>query len=401
MDNTNRREYVYHMLRWLWLTTKNGISSAKITMLLEYFESVDEIYAAKSYNHVPGLNEKDKAALMNKDLDRAKRTAKKSAKINTRIIAFDSELYPEMLKNIDIPPYVLYVQGSMPRFDEILTIGVVGTRESSDYGRAVTNEICSDLARAGVITVGGLARGIDSVGAWATLDAGGTAVGVVGNGLDIAYPTENTELIQEITEKGCIISEYPPGSPPLRTHFPERNRIIAGLSRGLLVTEAPRNSGSLITANCAHSSGRDVFAVPRSVTDTVFLGTNDLIQRGAKLINCAEDIICEYPYAKRLSVEAPPPDAKKHTYEPREDKSPPKIKIIPKTKAKTIDNEKYAKLNDTEKAIINTLKIKDMQIDEIIRELDMPAGELNIRLLKLEISGLIKKLPGSVYQLNA
>lgn len=399
MDNTDRREYINHMLRWLWLTTKNGISPGKITMLLEYFESVDEIYEAKSYNHVRGLSEKDKSALMNKDLDKAKRTAEKSAKINTRIIAFDSLLYPEILKNTDIPPYVLYVQGSMPKFDEILAIGVVGTRDSSEYGRIVTNEICSDLAEAGVITVGGLARGIDSVGAWATLDAGGTAVGVVGNGLDIAYPPENEELIQEITEKGCIISEYPPGSPPYRAHFPVRNRIIAGLSRGVLVTDAPRQSGSLITAKYAHDSGRDVFAVPRSIMDTEFLGTNDLIQRGAKLTNCAEDIICEYPYAKRLSVEAPPPDSKKHTYEPHKDKST--IKIVPKTKDKTIDNEKYAKLNDAEKAIINTLKIKDMQIDEIIRELDMSAGEINTRLIKLEISGLIKKLPGSVYQLNA
>lgn len=375
-----------HILYWLWLTTKQGITPAKITILMEYFETIESVYISKSFNNIYGITDLDKNKLCDKDLSNAKRVVEKIAKLNAKIVVFDDENYPELLKNIPNPPYVLYIQGAVPELDKVLTIGVVGTRKTTDYGRIVTERICRDLAKDGVVTVGGLAKGIDAVGAWATLDAGGMAVGVIGNGLDIVYPKENAELINAVAHNGCVLTEYAPGTPPISTNFPVRNRIIAGISRGVLVTEAPEKSGALITARYALDNCRDVFAVPRAVTDTKYLGTNIIIQQGAKLVNNAADIICEYPYAVKIT----PKERKIEEIKP---------KVISNRVAVT-DDEKYDKLNQSEKDIIDILKKKDTQIDEISRELQMPVGELNQKLIMLEVKGFVKKLPGSGYQLK-
>lgn len=349
-----------HILYWLWLTTKYGVTPSKIKVLLEYFKTVEEIYFSKNFNNIYGLSDKIKSSLADKDLSKAEKILEQTAKLNQKILVYDSESYPQILKNISSPPYVLYVQGKVLELDKVLTIGVVGTRNSSEYGRVVTDRICRELAQYGAVTVGGV------------------AVGVVGSGLDIVYPSENVELVKAITEKGCIISEYAPGTPPVRNHFPARNRIIAGLSRGILVTEAPEKSGALITAKYALENDRDVFAVPRNITDTNSLGTNKIIQQGAKLINGAADIISEYPYAEKVI--------------------PKKVKSEPIQK--TVDDSKYSKLNEFEKQIIDILKKSDMQIDELSRELKRNVSEINTKLIMLEVKGLVKKLPGSKYQLK-
>ncbi len=368
-----------HMLCWLWLTSKKGMSSDKITKLFNYFDTVEDIYSAKSYNNIYGISVNDIHMLLNKDLSQAEKIIDETLRLGGKILLYDDENYPEMLKNVSSPPYVLYIQGKFPNVDELLTIGVVGTRKSTNYGDKVTERICRSLAESGVITVGGLASGIDAVGAWATIEAGGIAIGVLGCGLDRAYPSENAELYKAMLDKGCIITEYPPGTPPFYYHFPIRNRIIAGLSRGVLVTEAPKNSGALITAKHAIDNNRDVFAVPRNITEEEFIGTNILIQQGARLVNSAEDIIKEYPYAV-------------------------KVPIVKKENKKTItaqpDNKKYDSLNEKEKLIVGLLKKQDMQIDEISRELNISIGELNMKLMMLEVGGYIKKLPGSRYQLK-
>ncbi len=367
---------------WLWLTSKQGISAVKTRKLLEVFGDICSIYSAKSFDRLVFLSERDKSALRNKDLSRAEKIISDTLKIGSRIIVYDDFLYPDILKQTPSPPYVLYVQGRLPDFDSVLTIGVVGTRRCSKYGTEATNSICSALAASGVITVGGMASGIDTAGAWATIDAGGTAVGVAGNGLDIVYPAENAELVREMTEKGCIISEYPPGTPGYRYNFPARNRIIAGLSRGLLVTEAPKHSGALITAGYALENNRDVFAVPRSINETVYLGTNMLIQQGAKLVNSAEDILCEYPYAVKTA-----PVKKKD--------------VIKKEKPSAVtENAKYNNLSESEKTIAALLEREDMQIDEISRELGIPVSDVNTKLIMLEVKGIVKRLPGSVYRLK-
>lgn len=368
-----------NMLCWLWLTSKKGISSDKITKLFKYFDTVEDIYSAKSYNNIYGISASDVSMLMDKDLSKANEIADRIFSLGGKILLYDDENYPEMLKNIQSPPYVLYIQGKFPNVDELLTVGVVGTRKSTDYGNAVTERICRSLAENGVVTVGGLASGIDAVGAWATIDAGGIAIGVLGCGLDRAYPSKNAELYKAMLDRGCIVTEYPPGTPPLFYHFPIRNRIIAGLSRGVLVTEAPKGSGALITARHAIDNNRDVFAVPRNITEENYIGTNILIQQGARLVNGAEDILKEYPYAV-------------------------KVPAVKKSDKKTFnaqpDDKKYDNLNEKEKLIVGLLKKQDMQIDEISRELNISIGELNTKLMLLEVNGYIKKMPGSRYQLK-
>lgn len=379
-----------HVLYWLWLTTKFRIANSKITRLLERFDSVEDIYSSKSFNNIYGISERDKSLLMDKDLSKAELVMEKTAKLSGKIIVYDDKNYPQLLKNIPNPPYVLYIMGKVPELDKVLTIGVVGTRRSSEYGNVVTERICRDLAVSGAVTIGGMAAGIDAVGAWATVESGGIAVGVIGSGLDVVYPRENAELYKAVAEKGCIMTEYPPGTPPIHGNFPMRNRIIAGLSRGILVTEAPKASGALITAHYALENNRDVFAVPRNVTDTKFLGTNMLIQQGAKLVCGAEDILSEYPYAEKVKPKRAENVLKKA----------PKVVTVEKKNEKNDDGAKYSSLNEEEKSIIALLKKNDMQIDEISRALAVPVGEVNTRLIMLECRGLIKRLPGSKYQIK-
>lgn len=370
-------------LYWLWLTTKFNGANAKIYALVRHFGSAERVYSEKSYNNI-NITEKEKSRLLDKDLSKANKICEEIARIGGKIIVFDDENYPQILKNTHNPPPVLYIKGRLPDLDGVLTIGVVGTRRPSDYGSLVTKRMCADLAKHGAVTVSGMAAGIDAVGAWATIEEGGIAVGVIGSGLDIAYPPENAELYQAVAEKGCIMTEFPPSTPPLPRHFPMRNRIIAGLSRGLLVTEAPERSGALITARFAMEEGRDVFAVPRNITDINYSGTNKIIQQGAKLVMNAEDILCEYPYAKRIEPEEKLQNSK----------------ALKKSAPKQDSSEKLKALGDKERAIAELLLAGDKQIDEIARETNIPVGELNTRLIMLEMKKIITKLPGSQYRIN-
>lgn len=373
-----------NILYWLWLTAICKFSTQKIAQLLTVFGNIENIYLSKNFNELKRLGEKDRTRLLKKDLSAAWRIAEKCKALGSEIITYDDEKYPKILKQIASPPYVLYVKGSMPDFDETLSIGVVGTRKSTKYGETVTARLCGELAKNGVITVSGLAEGIDAAGAWAAIENGGIVVGVIGSGIDIIYPPHNIDLYKEIVKRGCIITEYPPSTRPAWYNFPMRNRIIAGLTRGVAVTQAPEKSGALITARHAIENNRDVFSVPGSITEEKCAGTNKLIQQGAKLISCAEDILSEYPYAKRMEVVSENTDEIKVTIHA----------------AKNVREDKINNLKDIEFDIASLLIKGDMQIDEIVRELSVPVGEVNTKLVMLEMKGIVKKLPAGVYQLK-
>lgn len=371
-------------LYWLWLTLKPRMNSTKITCLMERFESIEDIYRAKEYNNIQILTPNEKQGLLDKNLGEAKRVCENAQKCGAEIITFDDKNYPEPLRRIIDPPYVLYAKGTIPDWNELFMIGVVGTRRYSDYGRMVTMNLCRDLAKYGVTVVSGMAKGIDAIAAEAALRVGKSTIAVLGSGIDVIYPAVNTELYYSIIENGVILTEYPPGVQALPHHFPERNRIIAGLSRGLLVTEAPKGSGALITAECAFKNNRDVFAVPGNIFDEHYKGSNELIQKCAKLVMSAEDIIIEYPYdAMRLKKETVSAAAEK-----------PIITIPHK------DDSRYEKLNDKEKRIIDLLTEKERYTDELIRETDMSAGELNTTMILLEMKGFVVRLPGNSYKLK-
>lgn len=379
-----------HILYWLWLTTTPLINSTKITCLFERFETIEDIYRETEYNNIQAIGEREKKNLLNKELSRAKAVFKRTQELEAKILVFDDKDFPDMLRNIIDPPYVLYVRGEIMQWDRLFAIGVVGTRKCGDYGRIVTNNICHGLVRAGVTIVSGMARGIDSIAARAALRAGSKTIAVLGSGIDVIYPPENDGLYKTITENGAVITEYPPGEEAIPFHFPERNRIIAGLSRGVLVTEADKRSGALITAKCAFENNRDVFAVPGNILDPRYAGTNRIIQSYAKLVTCAEDILDEYPYELSHMRKSGETTEKQEDYTEQFNCS---VQV-------SIEDKKYSALKENEKAVIKLLIDRNFHVDELIRKTGIPAGELNTMMVLLEMNGLVKKLPGNNYKLK-
>jgi DNA processing protein len=279
--------------------------------------------------------------------------------------------YPSRLKQIyDYPP-VLYVRGSLPAEDEPC-LAIVGTRRPTIYGRQVTEEIVTDLARSEVTIISGLARGIDSVAHRAALDAGGKTIAVFGSGLDIVYPGENARLAQTITEHGALVSEYPIGVRPKAENFPLRNRIMSGLSLGVLVIEAGERSGALITAHQAVEQDREVFAIPGSILSPASQGTNRLIQEGAKLVRNHADILQEL----NLSIAVQQSEIREF--------SPAEISV-PEGSA--------------EFAILKQLSSEPNHIDEICRRSGLTMPEVSSTLAMFELKGIAKQVGNMSYVL--
>lgn len=401
-------------LYWLWLTLKRRIRPAKITALLDFFDNIEEIYGAESYDGILGADKKLIRELMDKDLSHAKRVINQCAKLGAGIITYDSEKFPPMLKNIIDPPYVLYIKGEIPDWNNIICIGVVGTRIISDYGVDATRIITSNLVKYGVTVVTGLAVGADAEAARAALNANEKVIGVIGSGIDVIYPPENEDLFHRVMDNGLLMTEYPPGSGADRHHFPERNRIIAGLSKGVVVTEAPAKSGALITANYAIENGRDVYAVPSDITHKSHVGCHRLIQQGAKLVQCAEDIIIEYEYDfRRIFMDnGTKTKGKNHAgksvringekkYSETVNKEEENIKETgEKYSPKVILKEEYPDLNEDEFSVLKKLSGGKTHIDDISRDLSIPMYRLGTMLVLLEMQGLVEKLPGGNYILK-
>ena len=258
-----------------------------------------------------------------------------------------SPRYPRLLAQISNPPKQLWIRGDSSVCDKT-AVAIVGARAASSEGKAVAAQIAADLARAGVVVISGMARGIDSAAHRGALEAGGKTVAVLGTGIDVVYPAENAELAERIAANGALVSEFPPGSPPIDFHFPLRNRIISGLSRAVVVIEAAEKSGSLITAREAADQSRDVMAVPGSLTGGRFRGSHALLRDGAKLVESAVDILQELGVEKAglpgRSLEGKGPE------------------------------------------------VIEFTVDDIARELQIPTGEALGRLLEWELEGEIQRV---------
>jgi len=279
------------------------------------------------------------------------------------VLTWKDEGYPSRLKQIyDLPP-VLYVRGSLTPQDE-WCLAVVGTRRPTYYGREVAEQIPADLARNGITIVSGLARGIDAIAHRAALDAGGRSISVFGCGLDIVYPRDHLKLAREIMEQGALLSEFPLGTPPRAENFPRRNRIMSGISLGVLVVEAGEGSGALITAGLALEQNREVFAVPGSVLSPQSRGANRLIQEGAKLVLGCYDILEEL----NLSMAAQQLEMKE---------------ILPAT--------------DTESLLLNCLSPEPTHIDEVGRKCGLPISLVSSTLAMMELKGAVKQVGGMNY----
>jgi DNA processing protein len=277
------------------------------------------------------------------------------------VVAYQDDRYPEVLKNIEDAPLVLYMKGEYDP-DDRFAIGVVGSRNHTPYGEAVTQRIAGELSAAGFTVISGLARGIDTLSHKSALAAGGRTIAVLGSGLDVYYPAENRGLSERIASSGCVISEFLPGTMPNKENFPRRNRLISGLSLGILVVEATVNSGSLITAGCALEQNKEVFAVPGNITSRNSEGTNKLIKQGAKIVLKTEDIIEELA---------------------------PVLKGYIRTEQK-----KSVQLEGEESRLCTMLSREPKHVDLISRESGLSINQLLSLLLSLELKGIVKQAGG-------
>lgn len=285
------------------------------------------------------------------------------------VLTLEDRRYPDYLREIYDPPFVLYCAGRVGVLKEP-AVSVVGARRTGPYGRAVAERLAQDMASRGLIVVSGLARGIDSLAHWGALKEGKT-VAVLGSGMDRIYPKENRKLFDKIIEEGAVVTEFPPPSPPLGFHFPLRNRVISGLSLGVVVVEATRQSGSLITARLALEQNREVMAVPGNITSPLSEGTNWLIKTGAKLVESWEDVVEEFPSPLREEFLSPQKEKKK---------------ALPS-------------MDDREKKIYDLLKPDaTTHIDELVEQSDFSVSELLSILLNMEFKGLVAPSAGKCYQ---
>lgn len=434
------------VLFWVWFAEAVGAGS-DFRRLIDAYGSPHEVFLAEPeelerIENVPaGILQR----LANKKLEKASAIVDSCERLGIGIMTYDSELYPRFLREIKNPPAVLYYLGTVPRFDDLLCIGMVGTRKMSAYGMETAYKISYELAALGAIVASGMADGIDGVCAAAALRAGGTTVAVLGCGLDRVYPPHHRTLMGEIAKSGLLLSEYPPGTRPLHYHFPVRNRIISGLSHGVVVVEAGLGSGSLITAKDAVLQGRDVFAVPSTVGGIGAEGTNGLLRDGAIFTIGAEDILKKYQYLfanvlktersaeirRQMTVdteylsqigvlkqakpdgnaptamrrEATGAQAQRSTVAEtqaarktkRQEPDPIKSQAPPaKGNGPTPDAVLQA-LSPVERAILQAMPDDRSVSADSLAGLGFSSAEIITALTMLELAGLLQKLPGSLY----
>ena len=277
----------------MWLSRVDGFGFKKINQLMELFGSAEALWYAEpsDIRKTPVLTPKmAETLLLSRDETQLNDWIMELEEKGIAFYSYWNPRYPRLLKEISDPPLGIYVRGELLD-DDIDTVAIIGARKCSRYGATVAYEIAKDLGKTNIIVISGMARGIDSEGHRGILDGGGKTIAVLGCGVDICYPPENQELMQRIAENGCVISEFPPGTPAMPGHFPSRNRIIAGLSKMVVVVEAGKKSGTLITADLALDYGRDVFVVPGNVTSALSKGTNELIKQGCPIITEGNDIL--------------------------------------------------------------------------------------------------------------
>ncbi|MBS7299191.1 MAG: DNA-processing protein DprA [Eubacteriales bacterium] len=367
----------------IWLAGKTSGATWRAGQLEDCFGSIEAVYNAKmeDYMQIAEMTKSVAIALCDKGLDGAKTIISDCEKLGINILTVDDECYPKVLTEISSPVHVLYTLGKIPDWDSILGIAVVGTRHNTEYGQTVTERISRELAEKGVTIISGMAAGVDSFALKSALRVGAPTIAVMGRGLDEAYPPENQNLMNEIIKTGCAISEYPPYSPPLPQHFPARNRIVSALSNGVLATEAPKRSGTLITTRLARDMGKVIFAVPGNIFAGKSVGTNNLIKQGANAVTCGKDILDAFPIrVKNLT--------------------PPEIKAVEVVEEVHNETESIDGLGEEENKIITLLREKDMHIEELAAKSNLTIAELNKILPMLEIEGYIIKQAGSQYKYN-
>ncbi|NLY47095.1 MAG: DNA-protecting protein DprA [Tissierella sp.] len=352
----------------IWLNSLH-ISNSSIIKIISYFSDIREILEIDSniLYKTPGLNEGHiKKIVKNREVQKIGEVLKQLEDNDIKAITSLDEDYPASLNYIYDKPPVIYYKGNFEAEDE-LSLAIVGARKATAYGKWVCEKFTKELVDLGVTIVSGLALGIDAIAHKTAMENGGRTIAILGNGLDVKYPTRNGKLYDEITENGLIMSEFPIGTQPLAYNFPQRNRIISGLSRAVIVIEAKEKSGSLITAHHALEQGKDVFAVPGNINSIYSGGTNKLIKDGAFPLLSIDDIIEEISDLKLRSMN---------------------------NKSKNLD---YLDLSETEIKIVSALKDGPVHSDMIVYKTGLDTSTVISILTILELKGIIKELTSRTF----
>jgi len=365
---------------WIALKYIVGIGNVGFVTLVEKFGSPHEVFnaSAAELEETPGISKNTAASIANfKGWKKVKEELELVKNSNVNIITYHDDLYPQQLLNIyDRPPYI-YVLGTLDKDD--INIAIVGSRAASSYGKYTTEKLSRELALKGVTVVSGMARGIDSSAHRGSIAVNGRTIAILGSGLNVIYPPENKKLFHDIIEHGAVISEYPLGTPPRSSNFPARNRIISGMSYGVVIVEAGEKSGSLITARLALEQGREVFAVPGSIDAAGSRGTNKLIKQGAKLIENTDDILEEIlPQIESIN--------------------PLKISDISSQQETLCDPAGI--LNETDQRICHYLSRTKIHIDDLISSTQLPSSDVLSSLTAMELNGLVLQHPGKYFSLK-
>lgn len=350
---------------WIGFNLIKGIGAVRMQGLVAYFGDLESAWRADSVNLAEAglgrrLIERVVQARGTVDLDQI---WEKIESQGITVLTWQDESYPSRLKEIDQPPPVLYIRGEYLS-DDLFAVAIVGTRRVTPYGRQITEEIASFLAANGITVISGLARGVDAVAHQSALKAGGRSIAVLGSGVDKIYPPEHRGLAEQMMQRGAIVSDYAPGTPPDASNFPPRNRIISGLSLAVVVVEAGETSGALITAEFAAEQGREVFAVPGSILAPQSKGTNKLIQRGALPLLNVNDLMQALDLTRMGEQKAA-------------------RKILP--------------ADETEARLLNVLGSEPLHVDEIRNQVELPIEKVSAALVLMELKGMVRQVGGMNY----
>ena len=388
---------------WIWLTTRKGLGSRGVMQVLEFFGTPERAFYAdqEQYDQIPGLSALARSSLRDKGQEGTDRILGDCDRLGVRIMTLNDGNYPERLREIADPPAVLYIRGGLFRFDQEAVIGIVGAREPSPYGEKVAAQLGLDLARNGVLLVSGIAQGIDSIALKGALQGGGRVVSVLGGGVDVPYPWQNRYLYEDVAAAGALISEYPPGTPPIGEHFPVRNRIISGLALGVVAVECARRSGTMKTVEHAMEQDRDVFAIPGNIDAPMSEGPNWLLRQGARPVTCAQDILEEYldRFPQQLSKAAPlsPEAARQRLEQVRSREQTPEPAAKAEQEREVVPRERQkSRFTDDQLSILHVLgeKGKQYTADELVERTQIPARRVLSALTMLQVDGAVQEHPG-------
>lgn len=400
------------LIHWIWLSQLTGVTITQKLSLLQKFRDPEDIFHAhtEALSVCEGMTEKAMEALSNKNLGHARKILEDCTEKSISILTYGDSAYPSKLKNIYNPPLVLYYRGCLPDWEQRPAIGMIGTRKASPYGLQIAEKLGNQIAGCGALVVSGGADGIDTQALVGALQTGKKVVAVLGCGADKIYPAKNRQLFAQIEKQGCLLTEFIPGTPPNSWNFPHRNRIISGLSSGIVIIEAPEKSGALNTASHAADQGRDIFVVPGNINNPNCAGSNQLLRERAIAVFTGWDVVSEYEglypgvisrYEGNIVQSAVAQPVAYPIAKPIENQKTDKKSIDNPAKCQySVEENVQRNLTAEEQAVLRLIPNRPVPVDEVIAAAELPAGKVLSVLTMLAMKGAVKNHPGKCVSLK-